>query len=64
MRDTTIDFVDTILHNNKNVNMFQSIDAVDLKALQDKLKHTESKLADYRNQCQALKQEIKISNKV
>ncbi|XP_071103198.1 coiled-coil domain-containing protein 13-like [Haliotis cracherodii] len=39
-------------------------EGVDVKGLQDKLKQTESKLADYRNQCQALKQELKIQHKV
>jgi hypothetical protein len=35
-----------------------------VKALQDKLKQTESKMAEYRNQCMMLKQEIKIAQKV
>ena len=48
-----------------NVCVFQGEDgAVDVKMLHDKLRHTESKLADYRNQCQVLKQEVKIQNKV
>ncbi|XP_041372186.1 LOW QUALITY PROTEIN: coiled-coil domain-containing protein 13-like [Gigantopelta aegis] len=38
--------------------------SVDVKLLQDRLKYSESKLAEYRNQCQALKQEIKIQNKI
>lgn len=44
--------------------LFQTDEGVDVKGLQDKLKQTESKLADYRNQCQALKQELKIQHKV
>ncbi|XP_076437318.1 coiled-coil domain-containing protein 13-like [Babylonia areolata] len=39
-------------------------DEVDVKALQDKLKTTESKMADFRNQCQMLKQEVKVAQKV
>lgn len=37
---------------------------VDVKALQDKLKHTESKMSEYRIQCSTLKQEVKIAQKV
>ncbi|KAH9519253.1 Coiled-coil domain-containing protein 13 [Bulinus truncatus] len=39
-------------------------DAVDVKALQDRLKQTESRLTDLRNQCQSLRQELKIAQKV
>ena len=35
-----------------------------MKALQDKLKHTESKMSEYRIQCSTLKQEVKIAQKV
>ena len=42
----------------------QEGDEVDVKALQDKLKQTETKMAEWRNQCQMLKQEIKVSHKV
>ncbi|RUS82327.1 hypothetical protein EGW08_009917 [Elysia chlorotica] len=37
---------------------------VDVKALQDRLKQTESRCTDFRNQCQSLRQELKIANKV
>lgn len=39
-------------------------DEVDVKALQDKLKQTETKMAEFRNQCQMLKQDIKVAHKV
>lgn len=39
-------------------------DGVDVKALQDRLKQSESRLTDYRNQCQQLRQELKVANKV
>ncbi|KAI8767448.1 coiled-coil domain-containing protein 13 [Biomphalaria glabrata] len=39
-------------------------DVVDVKALQDRLKQTESRLTDFRNQCQSLRQELKIAQKV
>lgn len=39
-------------------------DSVDVKALQDRLKQSESRLTDYRNQCQQLRQELKVANKV
>ncbi|OWF48709.1 coiled-coil domain-containing protein 13-like [Mizuhopecten yessoensis] len=42
----------------------KSEDQVDVKAIQDKLKQTESKVSDYRNQISSLKQELKIVNKV
>ncbi|KAK7093088.1 coiled-coil domain-containing protein 13-like [Littorina saxatilis] len=42
----------------------KEVDEVDVKAIQDKLKATESKMAEYRNQCQVLKQEIKVAHKV
>lgn len=42
----------------------KSEDQVDVKAIQDKLKQTESKMADYRNQCSSLKQELKVVHKV
>ncbi|KAK3731392.1 hypothetical protein RRG08_028396 [Elysia crispata] len=37
---------------------------VDVKALQDRLKQTEARCTDFRNQCQSLRQELKVANKV
>ena len=39
-------------------------DAVDVKALQDRLKQSEARVTDFRNQCQSLRQELKVANKV
>ncbi|XP_005095112.1 coiled-coil domain-containing protein 13 [Aplysia californica] len=39
-------------------------DGVDVKALQDKLKQSECRLTDFRNQCQQLRQELKVAQKV
>ncbi|ESO96414.1 hypothetical protein LOTGIDRAFT_159823 [Lottia gigantea] len=36
---------------------------VDIKALQDKLKHTENKVAEFRNQSTQYKQELKLAHK-
>lgn len=36
----------------------------DTKSLQEKVKQLELKLAEYRNQCQSLRQEIKLAQKV
>ncbi|XP_052092263.1 coiled-coil domain-containing protein 13-like [Mytilus californianus] len=37
---------------------------VDVKGLQDKLRHTENKMSEYRIQCSTLKNEIKMAQKV
>ncbi|CAL1528593.1 unnamed protein product [Lymnaea stagnalis] len=39
-------------------------DGVDIKALQERLKQSEVRLTDFRNQCQSLRQELKIAHKV
>ncbi|XP_061166826.1 coiled-coil domain-containing protein 13-like [Saccostrea echinata] len=39
-------------------------DSVDMKALQDKLKYAENKMAEFRNQTSVLKQELKMVHKV
>ncbi|KAK3106358.1 hypothetical protein FSP39_018431 [Pinctada imbricata] len=39
-------------------------DHVDIKALQDKVKYAENKMAEHRNQCSFLKQELKTAHKV
>ncbi|CAG2209153.1 Coiled-coil domain-containing protein 13 [Mytilus edulis] len=43
---------------------FQKENEVDVKGLQDKLRHTENKMSEYRIQCSTLKNEIKMAQKV
>lgn len=48
----------------QNTNSEEQKSAEEVKGLQEKLKQSESKMADWRNQCQILKQELKLANRV
>lgn len=48
----------------QNTNSEEQKSAEEVKGLQEKLKQAESKMADWRNQCQILKQELKLANRV
>ena len=41
-----------------------STNEAEVKILQDKLKQSEQKAAEFRNQCQSLRQELKVAQKV
>ena len=41
-----------------------SLQEAEIKVLQDKLKQSEQKSAEFRNQCQSLRQELKVTQKV
>ena len=43
---------------------FGSLQETEIKTLQDKLKQSEQKSAEFRNQCQSLRQELKVAQKV
>ena len=54
------------LYSCQNVQNLQlgSHQEAEMKTLQDKLKQSEQKLAEVRNQCQSLRQELKVAQKV
>lgn len=47
-----------------NINSEEPKTTEEFKNLQDKLKQAESKMAEWRNQCQIFKQELKLANRV
>ena len=49
---------------NVRILSFCKNQTADMKALQDKFRITEQRLSETRNQCQSLRQELKMAQKV
>lgn len=54
----------SVVSLKSNVDGVKDDETVDVKALQDRLKQSETRATDFRNQCQSLRQELKIAHKV
>lgn len=47
-----------------NIEKNKDDDVIDVKLLQERLKQSEARATDFRNQCLSLRQELKVAHKV